>query len=428
MCSQNSTACWLSNKGKYAGLCLHPQRGAYKALPLPHLGASDHITVMLMPAHRPLVKVIQTPIHKQIQVWPEGSSEALQDCFDPLTGICLNRLPQQNTTDLQEYSETVTAYIHQVYWWCMYGHKTIMSGPNQKPWLTGEVYRLLKARNAAFRAGDEEGLGQLGPTYPAASERPRDISRRIAHRFSDSRRHSGPVAGDSDHYRLQAPTTDLWQHHPMLNELNAFFARLRHKTAPLHRRLPSSRRPDDDAVPARVRRSLRQDQCTQSSGSWQHSWACTERLCSGTHWCLTDIFNISLSQAVVPTCFKATTIFQSRRSHLHLLQWLPSSSTHSYSHEVLERLVMQHIKSVLPPSLDPFQFAYRSNRSTDWCPHTPRQNGHVCQIAVHRFQFSIQHNHPQQLIHKLVQLGLIRRCATGCWTSDRETSGSTGRQ
>ncbi len=57
------------------------QRGAYKTLPLPHLGASDHITVMLMPAHRPLVKVIK-PIHKQIQVWPEGSSEALQDCFD----------------------------------------------------------------------------------------------------------------------------------------------------------------------------------------------------------------------------------------------------------------------------------------------------------------------------------------------------------
>ncbi len=50
------------------------QRGANKTLPLPHLGASDHITVMLMPAYRPLVKVIK-PIHKQIQVWPEGSSE-----------------------------------------------------------------------------------------------------------------------------------------------------------------------------------------------------------------------------------------------------------------------------------------------------------------------------------------------------------------
>ncbi len=68
------------------------QRGAYKALPLPHLGASDHITVMLMPAYRPLVKAIK-PVHKQIQVWPEGSSEALQDCLTLLTGICLSRLP-----------------------------------------------------------------------------------------------------------------------------------------------------------------------------------------------------------------------------------------------------------------------------------------------------------------------------------------------
>ncbi len=31
----------------------------------------------------------------------------------------------------------------------------------------------------------------------------------------------------------------------------------------------------------------------------------------------TDIFNISLSQAVVPTCFKLPPSFQSRRSHLH---------------------------------------------------------------------------------------------------------------
>ncbi len=133
------------------------QRGAYKALPLPHLGASDHITVMLMPAHRPLVKVIK-PIHKQIQVWPEGSSEALQDCFDTTDwNMFKQAATYNNTTDLQEYSETVTAYITK----CIDDvtvTKTITVRANQKPWLTGEVYRLLKARNAAFRAGDEEGL------------------------------------------------------------------------------------------------------------------------------------------------------------------------------------------------------------------------------------------------------------------------------
>ncbi len=66
---------------KYTGLCLHHPERSLQGPPLPHLGTSDHITVMLMPAYRPLVKVIK-PTHKQIQVWPEGSSEALQDCFD----------------------------------------------------------------------------------------------------------------------------------------------------------------------------------------------------------------------------------------------------------------------------------------------------------------------------------------------------------
>src|SRR4029434_1667242 len=30
-----------------------------------------------------------------------------------------------------------------------------------------------------------------------------------------------------------------------------------------------------------------------------------------------------------------------------------------------ERMVLAHLKTCLPPTLDPFQFAYRTNRSTD---------------------------------------------------------------
>ncbi len=89
-----------------------------------------------------------------------------------------------------------------------------------------------------------------------------------------------------------------------------------------------------------------------------------------------------------------------------------------------ERLVMQHIKSVLPPSLDPFQFAYRSNRSTDDAiatalhpalTHLDKTDTYVRLLFI---DFSSAFNTiiPQQLIHKLVQLGSIRRCATGCWT------------
>nr|XP_054592479.1 immunoglobulin lambda-like polypeptide 5 [Nothobranchius furzeri] len=51
-----------------------------KAIPLPHIGTSDHLTVMLMPAYRQRVKVVK-PVMKEVRVWPQGATSALQDCF-----------------------------------------------------------------------------------------------------------------------------------------------------------------------------------------------------------------------------------------------------------------------------------------------------------------------------------------------------------
>ncbi len=148
----------------------------------------------------PCYKVIK-PIHKQIQVWPEGSSEALQDCFVTTDwNMFKQAATYNNTTDLQEYTETVTAYITK----CIDDvtvTKTITVRANQKPWLTGEVYRLPKARNAAFRAGDEEGLKTARANLShGIREAKRQYSRRIAHQRQQ--RHSEPVAGNTDHYRL----------------------------------------------------------------------------------------------------------------------------------------------------------------------------------------------------------------------------------
>ncbi len=89
------------------------QRGAYKALPLPHLGTSDHITVMPMPGYRPLVKV-NKPVHKQIQVWPEGSSEALQDCFDTTDWDMFKQAATQSRSSLYaEYAGCIGPPKHQ---------------------------------------------------------------------------------------------------------------------------------------------------------------------------------------------------------------------------------------------------------------------------------------------------------------------------
>lgn len=46
-------------------------------------------------------------------------------------------------------------------------------------------------------------------------------------------------------------------------------------------------------------------------------------------------------------------------------QCLQSYSPHICSYKVFERIVSQHIRDGLPPSLDWYQFAYRANRSTE---------------------------------------------------------------
>ncbi|KAK1806279.1 hypothetical protein P4O66_000148 [Electrophorus voltai] len=80
---------------------------------------------------------------------------------------------------------------------------------------------------------------------------------------------------------------------------------------------------------------------------------------------LTDIFNISLSCAMVPACFKTTTIIPvpKKPTMSCLNDYRPIALT-SIIMKCFERLVMRHIKTQLPPSLDPLQFTYRPNRST----------------------------------------------------------------
>lgn len=80
---------------------------------------------------------------------------------------------------------------------------------------------------------------------------------------------------------------------------------------------------------------------------------------------LTDIFNSSLSQVILPTCLKTATIIP-----------VPKSSTVSclndYSPVALtliimkcfERLVMAHMKNTIDLTVDPHQYAYRQNCST----------------------------------------------------------------
>jgi len=53
---------------------------AYKAIPLPHLGQSDHLSLFLLPKYTPLIKH-ENPRVKTVKVWPEGAESTLQHQF-----------------------------------------------------------------------------------------------------------------------------------------------------------------------------------------------------------------------------------------------------------------------------------------------------------------------------------------------------------
>ncbi|KAK3519742.1 hypothetical protein QTP70_003917 [Hemibagrus guttatus] len=79
-----------------------------------------------------------------------------------------------------------------------------------------------------------------------------------------------------------------------------------------------------------------------------------------------DIFNIFLSSAVIPTCLKTTTIIPvPKKSPVSCLNDYRLVALTPIIMKCFERLVMRQIKDLLPLSLDPLQFAYRPNRSTD---------------------------------------------------------------
>jgi hypothetical protein len=85
--------------------------------------------------------------------------------------------------------------------------------------------------------------------------------------------------------------------------------------------------------------------------------ACADQLAS----VFTDIFNLSLSESVIPTCFKQTTIVPVPKNTkvTCLNDYRPVALT-SVAMECFKRLVMAHINTIIPETLDPLHFAYPS--------------------------------------------------------------------
>lgn len=87
-------------------------------------------------------------ITRTVQVWSEEASAARQDCFEHTDWSVFSE-----AADLEKYTLSVLFDVQ----FCADAAlpvKTIKEFPNQKPWVDSTARSLLKAWDAAYRAGD----------------------------------------------------------------------------------------------------------------------------------------------------------------------------------------------------------------------------------------------------------------------------------
>ncbi|KAK2912409.1 hypothetical protein Q8A73_006522 [Channa argus] len=316
--------------------------GAYVATPFPHLGESDHISLFLTPKYAPLINRVK-PSVRTIKVWPAGVDFTLHERFlhtDRSTFV--SQATSGSHIDINCYTSSVLDHIHSTID-NVTTQKQITTYPNQKPWMDKEVRLLLKARNTAFRSGNAQAYSTSRANLKRGIKKAKHCYKlKIEEHFSKSdprRMWQGIQAisgcGDntvtaiklkpsSDHPPITLSTTDVCS---TLSQIGA------HKAA------------GPDNIPVRVLK------------------ACAEQLAG----VFTDIFNLSLAQAAVPTCFKSTSIVPVPKHSAPkcLNDYSPIALTPIVM-KCFERLVLAHLNDSLPSTLDSHQFAYRNNRNTEF--------------------------------------------------------------
>ncbi len=155
----------------------------------------------------------------------------------------------------------------------------------------------------------------------------------------------------------------------------------------------------------------------------------------------TSIFNESLATSVVPTSFKKSVIIpvpkNSKPSCLN--DYRPVALTSTVM-KVFERLLKKHICSSIPATLDPLQFAYRPNRSTDDAisqvlhsslTHIDSKNGNYVRLLFIDYSSAFNTIVPTKLAVKLSDLGVYWVKHFTLWLDSRlphrqTTSGENG--
>ncbi|KAI4891474.1 hypothetical protein NFI96_005401 [Prochilodus magdalenae] len=314
-------------------------------------------------------------------------------------------------TDINEYIDSITSYISK----CtddIVPKINVRTFPNQKPWINTEVQAKQRARTTAYNTGD------LASYKKARYDLQRTI--RLAKRNYRDRVESNYRGSNLRHiWNGLCPITDykgggicnMGLSSSVVDELNAHYARFEANNTSPATKLPVDQESCAPSISvSEVVRSFKAVNPRKAPGP------------DGIH------------SRRLRACFKRTTIVPvpKKLAITCLNDYSPVALT-STAMKCFERLVKTHICSSLPATMNPHQFAYRSNRSTDDAialtvhsalTHLDRKNTYVRMLFI---DYSSAFNTiiPAKLIPKLTDLGLNSSPSSQTWVCSTLTL-STG--
>uniref|UniRef100_A0A3P9IGT3 Reverse transcriptase domain-containing protein n=1 Tax=Oryzias latipes TaxID=8090 RepID=A0A3P9IGT3_ORYLA len=381
----------------------------FRARPLPHLGQSDHLSLLLIPAYTPLRKTAPT-IKKTVKIWPDGASQQLQDCFERTNWDVFEH------PDLEVFTDSVLCYIKN----CIDTvtvDKQIRVYPNRKPWMNREVQQLLRERNTAFRSGDRVLYSSTRANLKRGIRKAKmEYNRRIEGWLdSNNSREVWKGVQHLTNYRttLRAAEADT----SLAEELNLFFTRfeVENSDTPTHPHPVAHSSLSFTVKEQEVRSILRTVNPRKAAGPDGVPGRVLKDCADQLAGVLTRIFNQSLAQSTVPPCLKSSIIVPlPKKTHITSLNDYRPVALTPVVMKCFEKLVRSHMTSLLPTSLDPHQFAYRAKRSPEDAivtalhtalSHLEKQGSYVRMLFV---DYSSAYNTilPHKLVNKLMELGL----------------------
>ncbi len=402
--------------------CYTQFKNAYKARSLPPFGKSDHAAIFLTPEYKQRI-VQESPGVREVTRWSSHSEAMLQASLDDDDWDMF----RASSADVSEFTDVALSFVYMLTDQAT-ETVTIRTFSNQKPWVDRTIRAAVNQRTAAYNAGLLSGnmsdyktsCYALRRAVRAAKLRYRE---RIESHFqlNDSRRMwqgLKTICSSGNN-----PSAEVRADPSLAEELNIFYGRFDRNggaTVPINASGSSRQSSDVDHVITvledEVRRELRRVNIRKAAGpdgiTGRILRSCADQLAG----LFTSIFNESLATSVIPTSFKKSVIIpvpkNSKPSCLNVYRPVALTSTVM---KVFERLLKKHICSSIPATLDPFQFAYRPNRSTDDAisqvlhsslTHIDSKNGNYVRLLFIDYSSAFNTIVPSKLAVKLSDLGL----------------------